>query len=70
MESLAVVQIILLLRFSNTGHSVAGCVSDHWVYETFHMSQYMALWQPEADTLSCDWATGVTVYERVPHDPQ
>jgi len=29
-------------------------------YETFHISHYMALWQPAADTLSCGWATGVT----------
>ena len=29
-------------------------------YETFHMSHYMALWQPAADTLTCGSATGVT----------
>ena len=35
MERFAAVQIILLLRFPNTGHPVSGCVSDHWVLRNF-----------------------------------
>jgi hypothetical protein len=71
MESLAIAQIILLLRFSNTGHSVVGCVSDHWVlrnfsHEPIHGSVAAGGWH----TLLWLGHWSETIYERFPHDPQ
>lgn len=60
MESVAVVQLILLKAFPTRATRWPAASPTTGSYVTFHMSHYIALWQSATDTLSCGWATGVT----------